>query len=279
MQIQIDFIGPLATTQGGYKYCLVIIDKFTKWIEAFPTKNCTALSAARVLLREVICRWGIPMTLDSDQGTHFNREVFTKLMTLFEIQHKLHIPYHPQSSGVVKRSKRTLKTLLKKFYADHPTQWVSTLPMWLMAIRSTPHATMGISPYQAMTGRLMRLPGCTRVMTQEALTQVSGNITLQGSAEETWMQNTLQSIQQTDKFVAQNTGRAKKVMERAYNNTTSITKKAIGDKVMIRVYGQIKSPFDAKWKGPFEILEKASPAICSICHPLLNRPSGYTSIR
>uniref|UniRef100_UPI00398F79C3 cobalamin binding intrinsic factor-like n=1 Tax=Pristiophorus japonicus TaxID=55135 RepID=UPI00398F79C3 len=34
--IQIDYIGPLPAVQGGYKYCLVLVDVFSKWVEVLP---------------------------------------------------------------------------------------------------------------------------------------------------------------------------------------------------------------------------------------------------
>lgn len=40
----------------GFKYCLVIIDMFLKWIECFPCRHTTAVSVAKALLREVIPR-------------------------------------------------------------------------------------------------------------------------------------------------------------------------------------------------------------------------------
>lgn len=41
-QIQIDYIGPLPQTAKGNKYCLVVVNSFTKWVKAMPTKNNTA---------------------------------------------------------------------------------------------------------------------------------------------------------------------------------------------------------------------------------------------
>uniref|UniRef100_A0A4W3JTQ2 Integrase catalytic domain-containing protein n=1 Tax=Callorhinchus milii TaxID=7868 RepID=A0A4W3JTQ2_CALMI len=253
------------------QYCLVIINKFTKWAEAFPTKNNTALAAARILLRE---------------GSHFTGEVFTKLMEPLEIDHKLHVSYHPQSLGVVERSNRTLKVLLAKFCADHPMQWMKGLPLCLMAIRSTPHATTGISPYQAMTGRLMRLPGCTAVMTKQALEQREGNVKLQGAAEETWLKDVLKVIQETNRFVATNTGKAKQHMKRQFDLRVNNSEYEIGDEVMVRVLGVIsnariikkESPFAPQWKGPIEILEKTSPAVYLIAMPLSSKDAKWCHI-
>ena len=72
--LQLDFTGPLPQSHGK-TYCLVIIDQFTRWVEAFPTANCTATTVARILAEEVIPRWGVPLQIDSDQGTHFTGKV------------------------------------------------------------------------------------------------------------------------------------------------------------------------------------------------------------
>lgn len=53
----LDFIE--LTPARGYKYCLVVVDLFSKWIEAFPCKHADAKSAAKHLLPDVISRWGI----------------------------------------------------------------------------------------------------------------------------------------------------------------------------------------------------------------------------
>lgn len=64
--LNIDFIGPFP--DGGY--ILVIVDTFTRWVELFPTTDCTAASAAQALLQH-FGRFGAPHQLRSDNGPHF----------------------------------------------------------------------------------------------------------------------------------------------------------------------------------------------------------------
>lgn len=156
--IQIDYIGPLPTTQRGYKYCLVLIDVFSKWVEAFPSKTATALGTAKILVREVFSRWGLPRFVESDQGSHFTGQVMQNTLMLLGIEGKWHVAHNPQSSGIVERMNRTLKERLRKEAMGSPQKWAEVLPLVLMGIRASQSKSTGYSPYELMTGRVMRTP-------------------------------------------------------------------------------------------------------------------------
>ncbi|GFU15985.1 transposon Tf2-9 polyprotein [Trichonephila clavipes] len=70
--IPIDYIGPYPPSEG-YKYCLTIIDKYTRWPEVIPTEDMLSETIARALLNGWISRFGTPDTIKtlSDQGTNF----------------------------------------------------------------------------------------------------------------------------------------------------------------------------------------------------------------
>ena len=59
----------------GYKYLLVMIDTFTGWIEGFPTRTEKAEEVTEKLLHEIIPRFGLPRSLQSDNGTSFTLKV------------------------------------------------------------------------------------------------------------------------------------------------------------------------------------------------------------
>lgn len=56
-----DILGPLATSDRGNKYVLVICDEFTKWTEAFALPNQEAVTIATVFVNEFICRFHAPL--------------------------------------------------------------------------------------------------------------------------------------------------------------------------------------------------------------------------
>ena len=61
----------LESSKGGYQHILVITDHFTKYAQAFPTKNQTARTTAAVLFNHYIVHYGFPLRLHSDQGANF----------------------------------------------------------------------------------------------------------------------------------------------------------------------------------------------------------------
>jgi transposase InsO family protein len=81
-------------------------------VEAFPTKRETAQVVAKVLLEEIITRYGIPETLGSDNGPAFISNVLQGLARAVGTNWKLYCEYNPQSSGQVERMNLTLKETL-----------------------------------------------------------------------------------------------------------------------------------------------------------------------
>ncbi|MGL5101463.1 MAG: DDE-type integrase/transposase/recombinase, partial [Plesiomonas sp.] len=144
--LQIDFthMPPI----GNLKYLLVIVDRFSKWPEAFPCAKEDAKTVVKILTKEIVPRWGIPSVLESDQGPSFRSKVTQLLAKALSIDWHFNIPYHPQSAGVVERCNQTLKTRLTKAVLETGRKWVDLLPAVLAEIRMTPSSTTKLSPFE-----------------------------------------------------------------------------------------------------------------------------------
>ncbi|CAL9024426.1 unnamed protein product, partial [Prunus brigantina] len=64
-----DVVGPLPTAVGGKKFVLLATDYFTKWVEAEAYKTVTQTDVVRFVWRNIICRFGIPRAIMTDNGT------------------------------------------------------------------------------------------------------------------------------------------------------------------------------------------------------------------
>jgi hypothetical protein len=157
-RVAIDVMGELPLTANGNKYILVVSDYFTKWTQAFPMKNQTAMTVADTLVNHCFSLFGMPRWIHSDQGSNFESEFFQELCKLLDIKKTQTTPYHPQSDGMVERFNRTCQQMLKVFINENRSDWDDHLAQLLMAYRSSAHESTGLSPNFMMFGEELGLP-------------------------------------------------------------------------------------------------------------------------
>uniref|UniRef100_A0A8C6NWY3 Gypsy retrotransposon integrase-like protein 1 n=1 Tax=Nothobranchius furzeri TaxID=105023 RepID=A0A8C6NWY3_NOTFU len=157
-RIAVDILGPLPETGLRNKYIMVVGDYFSKRTEAFPLPNQEAKTIARVLTEEWVCRFGMPWSLNSDQGRNFESKLFQELCGLLQIHKTRTTPYHPQSDGLVEKFNRTLLTILTFFVEDNQLNLDSLLPYVMLAYRSSIHASTSVTPYKVLFGGEIVLP-------------------------------------------------------------------------------------------------------------------------
>ena len=64
----IDIIGPLPLGKGQVKFLLVAIDYFIKWVNAEALATITKAKIRSFMWKNIICRFGILMTIISNNG-------------------------------------------------------------------------------------------------------------------------------------------------------------------------------------------------------------------
>ena len=90
-----------------------MIDTFTGWIEGFPTQTEKAEEVVKKKLQEIIPRFSLPRSLQSDNGTSFTSKVTQGVSKRVGIAYYLHCAWKPQSSGKVERANQFLKSVIK----------------------------------------------------------------------------------------------------------------------------------------------------------------------
>ena len=110
--VHVDYVGMevMVSTQEKpvVKNMLVIVDHFTRYVQAYVTQNQTARTTAQVLYNEYFSMFGFPQRLMSDQGTGFTSKVIAAMCSLLGIEKIRTTPYHPQSNGSAERVHQTL---------------------------------------------------------------------------------------------------------------------------------------------------------------------------
>src|SRR5664279_1581130 len=97
-------VGPLKkSSPGRHTHLLVAVDKFTKWIEATPVTSVAATCAMN-FIHSIICIFGVPHSIITDNGSNFTAEEFQE----FREEQGIRVSYaslaHPQSNGQVEKA-------------------------------------------------------------------------------------------------------------------------------------------------------------------------------
>ena len=160
--VHVDYVGMEVTVatqeKPVVKNVLVIVDHFTRYVQAFVTNNHTAHTMAQVLYNYFFSICGFPQKLMSDQGTEFTRDVIAAMCKLLGIEKIRTMPYHPQTNGSAERVHQTLQRMIGKLNPEKRRKWPEHIGSVLIAYNATRSKVTGYSPYFLMFRQRPRLP-------------------------------------------------------------------------------------------------------------------------
>uniref|UniRef100_A0A2N9GIB6 Integrase catalytic domain-containing protein n=1 Tax=Fagus sylvatica TaxID=28930 RepID=A0A2N9GIB6_FAGSY len=129
-----DVIGAITPkASNGHEFILVAIDYFTKWVEACSFKNVTQVAVTRFVKNNIICRYGMPEMLITDNASNLNNRMMDQLCQQFKIQHHNSAPYRPKMNGAVEAANKNVKKILSKMTETYK-DWHEHLPYALCAL-------------------------------------------------------------------------------------------------------------------------------------------------
>ena len=157
--VHIDIVGPLPVSRRGNRFLVTMMDRFTRWFDAIPVRNCpTGEDCAGILFTHWFARFGLPQTLISDQGAQFEGQVFSELLKLAGVKHARTNPYRPQTNGLIERQHRVMKEALAAHCEDRKEMWEDALGATLYGLRVAPGED-GYTPAELVYGEQLAIPG------------------------------------------------------------------------------------------------------------------------
>eukprot|EP00731_Ephydatia_muelleri_P012602 Em0006g1496a len=244
--------GPITCYVLWNKYILVVTDLFSKWVEAFPLAVTDSITLARILTDEVICQYGVPESLHSDQGANFVSEVMQSLCAQLGIKRTQTSAYHPEGNGQVERFNRTLEAMLSKVVEEHQKDWDCHLQKVLFAFRTAVHESTGYTPLFVMSGCSHNLP----------IDVLLGRAQTQGQELPDHVRKTQSSLKSAFSVVRQRLHKAHQLQKQLKDQAIVGDAFQVGDRVWHFVpaikKGQTRK-FSSLWRGPYTIIDKVGP--------------------
>ena len=106
-------IGPITSkASNGHRFIFVVIDYFTKWVEATSYASVTKIMVARIIKKKIICRYKLPKRIISYNGLNLNNDIVKEVCTRFKIKHHNSVPYRPKIHDAVEATNKNMKKII-----------------------------------------------------------------------------------------------------------------------------------------------------------------------
>ncbi|GJZ46933.1 putative reverse transcriptase domain-containing protein [Tanacetum coccineum] len=115
---------------------------------------------ARLYLKEVVTRHGIPVSIICDRDPRFASNFWRSLQKALGTSLDMSTAYHPQTDGQSERTIQTLEDMLRACVIDFGNGWVKHLPLVEFSYNNSYHASIKAAPFEALYGRKCRSPVC-----------------------------------------------------------------------------------------------------------------------
>nr|GFB89598.1 reverse transcriptase domain-containing protein [Tanacetum cinerariifolium] len=228
------------------------VDYLSKWVKAkaLPTNDARVVVK---ILKSLFSRFGTPKAIISDRGTHFCNEQFARVMSKYEVTHRLSTAYHPQTSGQVEVTNRRLKRILERTVGENRALWSDKLEDTLWAFRTAFKTPIGYTPYRLVYGKACHLPLELKHKAFWALKHANFDLKTAGNHKKLQLNELSELRDQAYENSLIYKERTKKLHDAKIKNRIF----NVGDQVLLfnsrlKIFlGKLKS----RWSGPFIIFE------------------------
>ncbi|GKB06585.1 putative reverse transcriptase domain-containing protein [Tanacetum coccineum] len=152
--ITMDFVTKLLRTQSGNDTIWVIVDRLTKSAHFLPMRETDPMDKlARLYLKEVVTRHGIPVSIICDRDPRFASNFWRSFQKAMGTQLDMSTAYHPQTDGQSERTIQTLEDMLRACVIDFGNGWERHLPLIEFSYNNSYHASIKAALFEALYGR------------------------------------------------------------------------------------------------------------------------------
>ena len=157
-RVHIDLFGPLATSESGKKYIMVMTDAFSKYVELASLRSKEAEEVARALYDTWITRYSTPTCIVSDNGREFCNKLMKSLCDHLKIMHKTTSPYHPECNASAEVFNRTMRHYIQAVIQPPYLDWEIYLPALRISYNTSVSKATKFTPFEIVFGMEANMP-------------------------------------------------------------------------------------------------------------------------
>ena len=249
-RVHIDLLGPLKTSEEGNKYVLCMTDAFSKVVEITAIPDKKAQTVAKAFFEKWICRYSVPIQVNSDQGKEFCNELMEDLSKLLGFKRKQGTAFHPQSNAQVEVFNKSLIKYLRQALDNmHTTDWEEFLPMMQFSFNCQVHKATLESPFWLTHLMDPRLPYFDLENPRPLY-------------KHDYASEAFQKLTFSHRLARENLASAKEIREEYYNRKAKERQFHVGDRVLF--FNQVmpegtNKKFYKNWQGVYYVIKKLSP--------------------
>ncbi|XP_050247585.1 uncharacterized protein LOC126695025 [Quercus robur] len=219
---------------------------FAQWgidiVGPLPQEVIATITEARIqnfVWKNIICRFGIPSTIISDNGRQFNSQGFREFCSSLGIKNQFSSPGHPQANGQTEVTNRTLLKIIKTKLDEAKGVWPEELPNVLWAYRTTARTPTGETPFKLTYGTEAVIP------VEVGVTSVRRGTFTEGLNDDELRLN-LDCLDEVRDNASTRMTKYQKKMAEYYNKRVKLMRLDIGDLVLRKITAATKDPTQGK---------------------------------
>jgi len=156
--IGMDLLGRFPPSEQRNTYIIVATDYLTRWVEAKAIPNGSSLEVAKFFCEQIVCRFGTPLKVLTDQGKCFESQLAKAVYDIMGSKHLRTTAYHPATNGLTERFNKTLATMISMYVSKSQMNWDQYLPFVVSAYNTAVQASTKMSPFFLVHGFEARMP-------------------------------------------------------------------------------------------------------------------------
>ncbi|XP_021297798.1 uncharacterized protein K02A2.6-like [Herrania umbratica] len=147
-----DLVGLINPPSKGYTWILAVRECFTKWVEDISLQNVIGSTVANFIKENIICRFGIPRRIFSDNGTPFINASVRELLALYNVDHVKFTLYYSKENGQAEATNKTSLKIISRMVHEKLKMWHDALPVALWAYRTSKRGLTKATPFSLVYG-------------------------------------------------------------------------------------------------------------------------------